>query len=134
MQPALATPRKQDRPSLTTLLPGSRLRSGQLLDLLLAEALDPAQLQAHRLALGRGLDRGDDRRLAGRTAAALAAGALAAEIGVVDLDPAGQAFAASRSIIACISLCLIFQAVVWVTPSRRPSSRLEIPPLLWVRW
>jgi hypothetical protein len=27
-------------------------------------------------------------------------------------------------------LCLIFQAVVWVTPSRRPNSMLEMPPLL----
>src|SRR5215831_1791416 len=35
-------------------------------------------------------------------------------------------FVASRSIITCMSLCLIFQAVVWVTPSRRPSSMLEI--------
>jgi hypothetical protein len=33
-----------------------------------------------------------------------------------------------------MSLCLIFQAVVWVTPSRRPNSMLEMPPLLWVRW
>jgi hypothetical protein len=24
--------------------------------------------------------------------------------------------------------------VVWVTPSRRPNSMLEMPPLLWVRW
>src|SRR5258707_12580136 len=32
-----------------------------------------------------------------------------------------------------MSLCLIFQAVVWVTPSRRPNSMLEIPPLLWER-
>jgi hypothetical protein len=33
---------------------------------------------------------GDDRRLAGRAAAALAAGALAAEGGVVHLDAAGS--------------------------------------------
>ena len=33
-----------------------------------------------------------------------------------------------------MSLCLSFQAVFWVTPRRRPSSRLEIPPLLCVRW
>ena len=39
-------------------------------------------------------------------------------------------FVASRSIIACMSLCLIFQAVVWVTPSRRPNSMREMPPLL----
>ena len=53
---------------------GIEVPLGQHLDLLLAETLDPAQLQAHWLALGRGLDRGDDRRLAGGTAAALAAG------------------------------------------------------------
>ena len=29
---------------------------------------------------------------------------------------------------------LTFQAVVWVTPSRRASSMLEMPCLLWVRW
>jgi hypothetical protein len=31
------------------------------------------------------------------------------------------------------NLCLIFQAVVCVTPRRRPSSMLEMPCLLWVR-
>ena len=72
---------------------GIEAASGELRDLLAAEAGDPAQLQAHRLALGRRLDGGDERRLAGRAAAALATGAFAAEIGVVDLDPAGQAFA-----------------------------------------
>jgi hypothetical protein len=36
--------------------------------------------------------------------------------------------------MTCFSLCLTFHAVVWVTPSRRPSSMLEIPCLLWVRW
>lgn len=56
-----------------------------------AETLDAAQLQADRLTLRRGFDRRDDRRLAGRTAPALAAVALAAEIGIVDLDPSGQA-------------------------------------------
>src|SRR6266404_364479 len=33
-----------------------------------------------------------------------------------------------------MSLCLIFQALVWVTPSRRPNSMLEMPPLPLVRW
>src|SRR5687768_10898707 len=42
-------------------------------DRLAPEARHPAQLQADRLALRRGLDRGDDRCLAGRAAAALAA-------------------------------------------------------------
>ena len=45
--------------------------SGQFFDLLAPEAVDPAQLQAHRLSLGRGFDGGDDWRLAGRAAAAL---------------------------------------------------------------
>src|SRR5512132_1426688 len=65
----------------------------QLFHLLAPEAVDPAQLQAHRPALGRGLHGGGDRRLAGRAAAALATGAFATEIGIVDLDPTGQAFA-----------------------------------------
>ena len=93
VHPASATPRKQPRPSLTTVLGGSRLRRARLFDLLAPEAVDPAQLQAHRLALGRGLHGGDDRRLAGRAAAAFATGAFATEIGIVDLDPTGQAFA-----------------------------------------
>src|SRR5271165_1161986 len=36
--------------------------------------------------------------------------------------------------MTCLSLCLTFQAVVWVTPRRRPSSMLEIPCLVWVMW
>src|SRR4029453_5480812 len=48
-----------------------------------AEARHPAQLPPHRLALRRGLDRGQEGRLAGRAAATLAARALAAEIGVI---------------------------------------------------
>src|SRR5947209_10558472 len=52
-----------------------------------AETLHAAQLQADWLALWCGFDRRHDRRLARRTAAPLAAVALPAEIGVVDLDP-----------------------------------------------
>src|SRR3954454_3742867 len=48
----------------------------------IAEAGDPPQLQAHQLALWRGFHGGDERRLAGATSASLAAGALAAEVGV----------------------------------------------------
>lgn len=44
---------------------GIEAAPGQFFHLLAAEALDPAQVQAHRLALGLGLDGGDDRRLAG---------------------------------------------------------------------
>src|SRR5438309_64788 len=36
--------------------------------------------------------------------------------------------------MTCLSLCLIFQAVGWLTPRRRPSSMLEIPCLVWVMW
>ena len=65
------------------------LRQGR--DFGTAEALHAAQLQADGLALWCGFDRGHDRRLARRTAAPLAAVALPAEIGVVDLDPSRQA-------------------------------------------
>src|SRR5688500_15995727 len=39
---------------------GREVTLGQLLDLLLAEALDHTEAQPPGLALGRGLDRGDD--------------------------------------------------------------------------
>src|SRR5216684_6440960 len=56
-----------------------------------AETLYPAQLQADWLTLRCGFDRSHNRRLAGRTAAPLAPVPLAAEIGVVHLDPSRQA-------------------------------------------
>jgi hypothetical protein len=55
-----------------------------------AETGDPTQLQAHWLALRGGLDGGDERRLAWRAAASLAAGTLAADIGVVQFDASTQ--------------------------------------------
>src|SRR5919107_6142435 len=61
---------------------GGEVALGDLLDLLLAEALDHAQPQPSRLPVERGLHGGHDRRLAGGTPAALAALALAAEVGV----------------------------------------------------
>src|SRR5512144_2566115 len=64
---------------------GIEAAPGQLFDLLAPEAIDPAQLQAYRLAVGRGLHGDNDRRLAGRAAAALATGAFATEIGVIHL-------------------------------------------------
>src|SRR5688572_17067001 len=67
---------------------GREVALSELLDLLLAEALDHRELEPARLAFGRGLDRGDDGRLARRAPAALAARALAAEVSVVDLHPA----------------------------------------------
>src|SRR4051794_40905895 len=36
--------------------------------------------------------------------------------------------------MTCASLCLMVQAVVWVTPRRRASSMLEMPCLLCVTW
>src|SRR5208337_3343231 len=53
----------------------------------IAEAGDPTQLQAHRFALGRGFDGGDERRLAGSTATSLATRAFAAEVGVIQFNP-----------------------------------------------
>jgi hypothetical protein len=55
-----------------------------------AEAGDPAQFQLRRLAVRRGLDGGDKRRLAGRATAALAARALTAEVGVVQFNPPAE--------------------------------------------
>ena len=60
------------------------------------EAGDPAQLQPNRFSLGGGLDGGDERRLAGCPATSLPAMAFAAEIGVVNLDPAGRPTARRR--------------------------------------
>src|ERR1700740_971549 len=56
-----------------------------------AQTLHAAQLQADWLALRCGFDRRHDRRLASRPAPPLPAIAPPAEIGVVDLDPSGQA-------------------------------------------
>src|SRR6201984_3517354 len=96
------------------------LRQGR--DFGTAETLHAAHLQADGLTLWCVFARRHDRRLARRTAAPLSAVALPAEIGVVDLDPSRQALCGvPLHHRACMSLCLIFQAVVWVTPSRRPN-------------
>jgi len=70
---------------------GMEIALRQARDFGTAETLHAAQLQADWLAPWCGFDRRHDRRLARRTAAPLAAVALPAEIGVVDLDPARQA-------------------------------------------
>src|SRR5690242_3507515 len=88
--PASVTAGKQLRPSLTTSQAGSRLALGKTLDSAAAEARHPAQPQPHPLTVRRGLDRRQDGRLAGRAAATLAARALAAETGVVELDATDQ--------------------------------------------
>src|SRR5262249_9177174 len=69
---------------------GIALRPGR--DFGPAETLHAAQLQADWLGPWVCVSRRPNRWLARRTAAPLAAVALAAEIGVVDLDPSRQAF------------------------------------------
>src|ERR1700720_30003 len=90
-QPALPTPVKQCRPSLTTVLAGWKLRCAKVAISARRKLFTRRNFQADWLALWCGFDRRHDRRLARRTAAPLAAVALAAEIGVVDLDPSRQA-------------------------------------------
>jgi len=58
------------------------------LDRLLGEPLDAPKFHAAGLAVGRCLDSGDKRRLAGAAAATLATRARAAKIGVVHFHPA----------------------------------------------
>src|SRR5882724_9607288 len=90
-QPALPTPVKQVQAVTDNGAGGMEIALRQARDFATAETLHAAQLQTDWLALRCGFDRRHDRRLAGRTAAPLAAVALPAEIGVVDLDPARQA-------------------------------------------
>ena len=54
------------------------------------EALHDGELHAQRVSLLVGLHGGDKGRLAGRATTALAAASLAAEIGVVELDPPAE--------------------------------------------
>ena len=54
------------------------------------KALHDGELHAQRVSLLVGLDGGDKGRLAGRATTALAAASLAAEIGVVELDPPAE--------------------------------------------
>ena len=84
------------RPSLTTLLPAAKSRLASASISFLRKPFTTVSRSRLRLALGRGLDRGDERGLAGGTPAALAARPRAAEIGVVDLDPALRAWACRR--------------------------------------
>src|SRR5918997_6019056 len=70
------------------LAAGCQMALGQPLDLLLAETLNHAQPQPLGPALGRGLDRGHEGLLARSTPTALAARPLAAEVSIIDLNPA----------------------------------------------
>ena len=82
--------RQQDRPSVTTLLPAARSRLASARISFLRKPLTTLSRSRRGLRSAVVSTAGDDRRLAGGTAAALAARALAAEIGVVDLDPARE--------------------------------------------
>src|SRR3954453_4549645 len=80
------------------------------------------------------LDRDDEGRMAAPTAPGAFTGALAADIGVIDLDPrpgGAQLVAAVAFDHACISLCWTRQAALVEIPSRRPSSILDSPFLPW---
>ena len=83
---------------------------GEVLDRLLGERL-LRQAQQDGLAGLGGLHRGDEGHLVLRAAAGLAARTLAAEVGVVDLDPAGELAPLLAQRMASMSLCLISQAV-----------------------
>lgn len=88
---------------------GSEARLGELGDLGLAKALDDLQPQAFRLAIEGGLDHGNKRRLRGSTAATFAARANAAEIGVVELDPAAHLRLAGIALFHCNHQLLLHQ-------------------------
>ena len=111
---------------------GVQVALGHLGDLALAEALDAAELDAHGLALRRGLDGGDEWRLARRASAALGPGTPAAEVGIVHLHPPGERQFGIALEHGLHQFLLDLPGVVWVTPSRRPSSREEIPFFDWV--
>src|SRR3954454_22380069 len=85
-QPAFSTAGQQDRPSLTTLLPGSRSRLASFSTSLFRKPL--TTLSRIRLGLRSGVV--STAATTGVLPAALAALALAAGVGVVDLDPARE--------------------------------------------
>src|SRR5262249_27133180 len=91
LAPGFAAPRKTAQPATDDSAGEFKfaLRKGS--DLRAAKPRHAAQFQTDWLALWCGFDRSHDRRLARRTAATLAAVPLAAEIGVVHLDPSRQA-------------------------------------------
>jgi hypothetical protein len=92
-QPASATPRKQDSPSVTTVRRDDLLR--QALHAATLEARDALELDASGTAIVRRLNRHDNRRLAGAAATGLAAAPLAAEICVVHCHAAVEALCLS---------------------------------------
>jgi hypothetical protein len=97
-----------------------------------AEAGHPAQLQLHPLAVRRGLDGSNERRLAGCASAPLAARALAAEVGVVQFNAPAQ-LPGGVALHHRLRQLVPDLPGLWVTPRRRPNSMLEMPCLLRVR-
>ena len=130
--PASVTPRKQARPSLTTVLGGSRLRRASFSTSLRRKPSTRRSFRRTGWPSGVGLHGDNDRRLAGRAAAAFATGASATERGIVDLDPTGKAFA--RIPLHHHLHELVFELPGGVLGHTEASSRLAIPPLLCVRW
>ena len=88
--------RKHHRPSETTV--GGRA-SDSAANIATASLVNGCWRKhaTHRLAVVGGLHRGDERHLVLRAAAGLAARALAAEVGVVDLHPAVELAARPRA-------------------------------------
>ena len=105
---------------------GGERRSGELADRDKAERFDRPQDDLIGFSVVRCGDRRHERRLAlGPSSAPTRTSA--ADVGVVHLQAPFNRLLALRSSMTCASLCFITQAVVWVTPSRRPSSMLEMP-------
>src|SRR6267378_2221887 len=90
-QPALPTPVKQCRPSLTTVLAGLKLRFAKVTISARRKPFTRRNFKRIGFPCGVVFDRSHNRRLAGRTTATLATVPLAAEIGVVHLDASRQA-------------------------------------------
>ena len=103
---------------------------GQPLHLALAQALDRQQLELSGPPLGCGLDRGDERYLAGGATPTLAA-ALAPKSASSSSTRPWSSLAVSRVSITCMIFCFIAQALLCLIPSRRPSS-IELIPFLAV--
>ena len=85
--PTSRTEPKHHSPSETTVAVGADRARCKACHLLVRERL-LAQAHKLRLARGRGLHRGNERHLVLRAAPGPAARALAAQVGIVKLDPA----------------------------------------------
>ena len=114
------------------MLGGSRLRRASFSTSLRRKPSTRRSFRRTGWPAGVGLHGDNDRRLAGRAAAAFATRASTTERGIVDLDPTGQAFA--RILLHHHPHELVCELPGGVLGHTEASSRLEIPPLLCVRW